>query len=158
MATKTIDTITVGDIEEHPVWRFRSGGDTTIEPILRLPCTTLNGRIVGTQVALVDGTIVWALLGNIDTTNHEFSKHFLTLSVEFEGDWFHLARYHDYDYDKRGPAQLSEFLRKPIDQIFPITYDIRPVFKGDFAALRGKIEKEPSVRLTRAEIIAMAVP
>ena len=158
MTKKTIDTISVGDIQSNPVWKFFSGGDMAIEPVKKTPCTTLNGRIVGTQVELADGTMVWALLGNIDTENPAFSKHFMTLSIESSGDWFHLARYHDYDYDERGPAKLSEWLNKPLDQVFPIAYDIRHVFHGESVALKGKFEREPSGKLTRAEIIAMAVP
>jgi hypothetical protein len=159
MATKTADALTVGDIVKHPVWRYRGSDDTAIEPVLRLPCTNLSGKLVGTQVALADGTTVWALLGNIDTASPELSKHFLTISIESNGQWFYLARYFDIGYDdESGPAQLSGFLKKPIGDIFPITFDIRRIFKRESAALRGKIEKEPSDRLTREEIIRMAVP
>lgn len=157
MTMKTIDTISVGDIEEHPVWQYHSGSDFAIKPVVKLPCTSLNGRIVGAQLTLADGTNVWALLGNIDTVNFEFLKHFMTLSVEHNGEWFHLARYHDYDFDKRGPVQISEFLGKSIDKIFPIFYNIQSIFKEKSPALSGKIEKEPIERLTRAEIIALAV-
>jgi hypothetical protein len=158
MNIKTIDTISVSDLQANPVWKFCKGGEAAIEPVKKMPCTTLNGRIVGTQVELADGTMAWALLGNIDTGNPAFSKHFLTLSVESNGDWFHLARYHDYDFDERGPAKLSEWLGKPVEQVFPIAYDIRHIVKGEFVTLKGKIEKEPSEKLTRAEIIALAVP
>lgn len=158
MIKTTIDTISVGDIQANTVWTFCSGGDLAIEPVKKIPCTTLNGRIVGTQVELADGTMVWALLGNINTENPAFSKHFITVSIESRGDWFHLARYHDFDYDERGPAKLSEWLNKPLEQVFPIAYDIRHAFNGESVALKGKIEREPSGKLTRAEIIAMAVP
>ena len=158
MTKKTIDTISVGDIQTNPVWKFCRGGEMVIEPVKKIPCTTLSGRIVGTQVELADGTMVWALLGNVDTENPAISKHFMTLSIESRGDWFHLARYHDYDYEEHGPAKLSEWLRKPLEQVFPIAYDIRHIFKGESVALKGKIEREPSEKLTRAEIIAMAVP
>ena len=157
MTKKTIDAISVGDIEVNPVWKFCSGGDMAIEPVKKIPCTTLNGRIVGTRVELADGTMVWALLGNIDTENPAFFEHFMTLSIESRGGWFHLARYHDYDYDERGPAKLSEWLNKPVEQVFPIAYDIRHVFNGESGALNGKIETEPNGKLTRAEIVAMAL-
>jgi len=158
MTARKIETLTVDDLMEHPVWRYRGTEGTAVEPVSRVPCTNLDGKHVGTQVALADGTTVWALLGNIDTTNPEFSKHFLTISVERNGKWFHLARYHDFDYKSRGPVQLSRFLRKTVDEIFPITFDVRSIFKGESPALRGQIEKEPSERLTREEIIRMAVP
>jgi hypothetical protein len=53
---------------------------------------------------------------------------------------------------------LSKFLEKPIDSVFPITFDVRHVFKGESSVLRGKIDKTPSERLTRAQVIALAVP
>jgi hypothetical protein len=156
MTKKTPDTLTVRDFQEHPVWRF-GRGDAVMVPVSRLPCTTLDGRIVGTRITLADATIMWGALGNIDVAKPDLTKHFLILSIEFNGAWFHLARYHDYDFNERGPVQLSEFLRKPIDQIFPITYDVRSVFKTESEALRGKIERESSEKFTRAELIAMAV-
>ena len=39
-----------------------------------------------------------------------------------------------------------------------MTFDIRHVFKGVSAALSGIIENVPREKLTRDEIIAMAVP
>jgi hypothetical protein len=39
---KTADILTVGDFQEHPVWRFGRGGDTVMVPVSRLPCTTLG--------------------------------------------------------------------------------------------------------------------
>ena len=158
MTQKTIETISVADIQANPVWKYSRHGDTAIQPVMKLPCKTLNGRIVGTQVELADGTTVWALLGNIDTENPAFSKHIMTVSIESCGNWFFLARYHDYDYNEHGPANLSEWLGKSLDQVFPITFDIQNLFIGKSAALKGTIEKEPSERLSRAEIIAMAIP
>jgi hypothetical protein len=101
---------------------------------------------------------VWSFLGNIDTSNPRLTEHFLTISIEFNGKWFHLARYHDYDFADRSPAKLATFLGKEVDSVFPISYDIRSFAEGEPYALTGTIEKEPQERLTRAEIIAMAVP
>ena len=129
-----------------------------IEAEKKIPCITLDGRIVGTQVKLADGTMFWATLGNIDTDNPAFSRHVIALSIESNGDWFHLARYHDFDYEERGPSQLAEWLRKPLEQVFPVAYDIQHLFNGESVALKGTIERDPGEKLTRAEIIAMAVP
>jgi hypothetical protein len=38
-----------------------------------------------------------------------------------------------------------------------VAYDLRRYAIGDAGALVGKIEKEPSEKLTRAELIALAV-
>jgi hypothetical protein len=53
---------------------------------------------------------------------------------------------------------LSHFLGLPVDDIFPIFFDVRMYAEGDPASLTGYIQKEPRERLSRAEIIALAVP
>lgn len=161
MVTKNIAQITVEDIKKHPVWRFvnkPNGTEMSVQPVKRLPCTTLVGRLVGATVILADETRAWALLGNIDAFNARLTEHFLTISIEHHKEWFHLARYHDFDYVERGPASLAKFLAKDIDDIFPIKYDLRPYATGEEGSLCGEIPKEPRERLSRAEVIALAVP
>jgi hypothetical protein len=97
-------------------------------------------------------------LGNVDSENARLNQHFLTISIERDGRWFHLARYHDRDYDSRGPQALAGFLGLKVDEIFPIAFDLRPVARGSPDALTGVVSKEPSERLSRAQIIALAVP
>src|SRR5262249_59029714 len=86
------------------------------------------------------------------------TTHFLTLSVERDGRWFHVARYHDFDYEERAPEKLAAFLGLAVNEVFPITYDLRPYANGDPRALHGMIPEAPAEKLTRAEIIALAVP
>jgi hypothetical protein len=114
--------------------------------------------IVGTEVRLANGNRVWALVGNVDTTNARLTEHFLTLSVERNGRWFALARYHDFDHTERGPEALANFLDLGIDEVFPIAFDLRAYAQGDGEALCGIVRREPRERLSHAEIIAMAVP
>jgi hypothetical protein len=68
------------------------------------------------------------------------------------------SRYHDLDYSEKGPNALADFLGLQIDQVFPISYDIRHAAIGNASVLMGTILKEPREKLTPAEIIAMAVP
>jgi hypothetical protein len=140
----------------HPVWRYKRG--TSVVPVRQVPVTKLTGKVVGVQVILANGEKVWALVGNVDTSNARATEHFLTLSVEREGLWFTLSRYHDFDYAENGPEALARFLGLRVDEVFPISYDIRQYAKGEPAALSGKIHSEPRERLSRAEIIGMAVP
>ena len=100
----------------------------------------------------------WALIGNIDSRNKRLNQHFVTISIERDGRWFHLARYHDHDYGSRGPEELARFLGRRVDEVFPIAYDVRAFAIGDADALTGVIAKDPLERLTRAQIIALAVP
>jgi len=158
---KAVDSLAVADLQAFPVWQYtgHEGVDETfVRPVKRTPVTSLAGKLIGTQVTLANSERVWALIGNVDPTNPQMTEHFLTLSVERNGRWFTLARYHDFDFVEHGPEALAQFLGLPVDEIFPITYDICQVAEGDEAALRGQIRKAPRERLSRSEIIAMAVP
>jgi hypothetical protein len=158
---KPVDSLRVLDLETYPVWRYanREGSDeTTVRPVKQVPVANLAGKVVGTQVQLANGEHIWALIGNVDAMNARLTEHFITLSVERNGRWFTLSRYHDFDYAENGPEALARFLGLPVDDVFPIVYDVRKYAKGDPAALAGQVCKEPRERLSRAEIIAMAVP
>jgi hypothetical protein len=158
---KPIDSLQVADLQAHPVWQYtnREGADETfVRPVKEAPVDDLAGKIVGTEVMLANGQRVWALIGNVDPTNAKLTQHFLTLSVERGGRWFMLARYHDFDYAEKGPEVLADFLRLSVEDVFPVRYDIRQYVKGKADALSGDIPREPRERLSRAEIIAMAVP
>lgn len=158
---KKVDSLQVADLQAHPVWQYtnREGSDETfVRPVKRVPIVSLSGKVIGTQVVLANGRRAWALIGNVDPTNARLTEHFITLSLEHKGRWFTLSRYHDFDYAENGPEALSRFLGLPIDDVFPIAYDIQEHAKGAAAALAGQIRREPRERLSRAEIIAMAVP
>lgn len=158
---KTIDSLTAQDIAESAVWKFsadRQDGELTLRPIRRLPVSNLTGKIVGTRATLANGTQVWAIFGNIDSDNPRLTEHFLTISVERDGAWFHLARYHDFDYEERGPLQLAGFLQLRVSEVFPISFDLRAYALGDPRALSGFVREEPVERLSLDEIIALAVP
>jgi hypothetical protein len=99
------------------------------------------------------GRTIWR--GNINPDDPRQTQHVLVLSIERNGEWFHLARYHDFDFDRRGPDALSRFLDLPIDEVFPISYDIRELAHGDPTALAGRVLKEPTERLSRSEIREM---
>jgi len=157
---KAVNSLTVADLQAFRVWQYVSHGgadETFVRPVKRTPVASLTGKVVGTQVALANGKHAWALIGNVDSTNPRMTEHFLTLSVERNGCWFTLARYHDFDYAASGPQTLAQFLGLTVDETFPIRYDIRREAKGDEAALRGEILKAPREQLSRSEIIAMAV-
>jgi hypothetical protein len=118
------------------------------------PSTT---GLVGAKVRLGNGLEVWGLFGNFDVTNPRATHHFLDISIERSGKWFHLARYFDVDFAARGPEALARYLGLGVDDVFPITVDVRRYVRGDSAALTAIVPKEPQERLTRAEITAMAV-
>ena len=159
MRVREVDQLRLSDLKRNPVWEYWAGGnDTKVRPVTEMPVSSLSGRIVGTEVLLANGTRVWALIGNVDVDNPRLTRHTITLSIERDGRWFHLARYHDFDFDCRGPEALARFLSFDVDAVFPISYDLRRYVKADPAAVVGEISKHPSERLSRAEIVAMAVP
>ena len=157
--SKSIETLTITDLRKFPVWEFTNDErEILVRSVKKTPVNHLRGRVVGTQVRLANGVTLWAILGNIDARDSTLNEHLLTLSVLRGNRRFSMARYHDIDREKRGPQQLAKFLGFPISQVFPITYDLRPICKGISSALVGKIEKEPTEKLTREQIIDLAVP
>jgi hypothetical protein len=159
-AAKTVESLQVSDFLRHPVWEFINDdriGETAVRPVEQLPVSHLKCGLVGVQVTLANASRVWALIGNVDVGNPRATEHFLTLSVEKNGQWFCLARYHDLDYPDRGPEALARFLGLPASEVFPITYDLRPYAEGNLAALMGEIRSEPREKLTEAELIDMAL-
>jgi hypothetical protein len=148
-------------LKAHPIWRFVED-DEPEEPYV-LPAgarrvTRFTGKIVGAEVTLSDGTRRWALFSNIDPDNPDLTEHFITLSLFVAGRWFHLARYHDIDATERGPRALAAALRRPIGKVFPIYYDLRPFVRNAPPWLEGAIRRSPRQKLTRSQIIALAVP
>jgi hypothetical protein len=158
---KPIDTLTTNDLATHRIWEYTDGptGDETwIRPVKGARVASLTGKFVATRITLENGERPWAMIGNVDLGNAKLTKHFLTVSVEHNGRWFHLARYHDHDYADRGPQQLANFLGTSIAAVFPISYDISNEVGRESEAAKGSIVADPEEKLTRAEIIALAVP
>jgi hypothetical protein len=157
---KPIESLTIADLMVAAVWQYanRDGpGETLVRAVKSIPVNSMTGKVIGTRVRLANGTQAWALIGNVDADDPRRTEHFLTLSVEREGKWFFLARYHDSNYADHGPQALSRFLDMTVDEVFPISFDVRQYAKGDPAALQGSIPAKPRAELSRAEIIAMAL-
>ncbi|MBL8866867.1 MAG: hypothetical protein JNK93_15025 [Planctomycetia bacterium] len=159
---RDIESLTSKDFAEFPIWRFTNSDrprETYVTPVRRLPAKNLSGCIVGCPLRLANGAVVPGNLGNLDPANVRLTEQFLTVSVfRSDGAIFHLARYHDFDATERGPAALAAFLGLSLKAVFPITYDVSAIVTGLPEVVRGTIPAEPHVRLTRAEIIALAVP
>jgi hypothetical protein len=130
---------------------------TLLDSFKRLPVSTLMGKLAGTRISLANGERLWALVGNLDARDDESNEYFVTLSIERSGGWFQLARYHDAGYDENGPEALARFLGLTVDDVFPISYDVREYVKGNPPLPAGIVLKEPRVRLTSSQLIAMAL-
>jgi hypothetical protein len=160
-APRPVDALTPTDLARTPVWEFVNDDsqldETYVRPVTGLPVDTLASRIAATQVALRNGRQVWATLGNVDLSAPRSTRHFLTLSLYIDDAWFHLARYHDFDAEERGPVALARLLGMPLSDVFPIEYDLSQVAVGNADVVRGTVLAEPSERLSRAELIALAI-
>jgi hypothetical protein len=159
---RSVDSLTPDDFAAHPVWRFTDSdtpNETYVAPVCRLPVSHLDGCIVGCSLRLANGERVIGIIGNLDPSNAKSTQHFLELSLfRSDGSLFHLARYHDFDIEKRGPAALAVFLGLPLTAVFPITYDVSKVVSGLSDCVQGSITVEPKERLTEQELIALAIP
>lgn len=126
-------------------------------PVISFPVSTLNNCIIGTKVQLRCGTEMWALLSNIDVHNPRSTEHFVTLSVLHQDEWIDLARYHDVDYGRRGPAYFAKALGLPPEDVFPITYDIpKTMVLGKRESLAREITQCPKQRLSPKELTDLA--
>src|SRR6202035_5363371 len=115
---KPAESLTVADFKANPVWEFLNDdeiGETMVQPVEKLPVESLDNRLIGTQVRLANGLQVWALIGNFDATHPRAIQHFLTLSIDRNGEWFYLARYHDIGFPAEGPEALARFLDLGVD-------------------------------------------
>lgn len=160
ISPKKVEALTVKDIDTHPVWRYLNDnqiGETAVQPVLHLPVNNLDGKVVGTRVKLSNREILWAFIGNMSVSSQELNEHFLTITILRDGERFAMARYHDPDYEKRGPKAMANFLGLQVDQVFPISYDLRQYVKGNPDVLVGEIRKEPRKKLTGDQLIAMVL-
>ncbi len=160
MKTRSLASLTPADLSASPVWEFSSfsNDDTLVRPLPVGTVQHLSGRLVACEIALANGESRWGLLGNLDPTAPELNEHFATLSVYEKGSWFHLARYHDPDYLDRGPAQLAEVLGLPLQSVFPISFDLANALPRHLGTVEGTFLAQPRRRLSREELIALAVP
>jgi hypothetical protein len=154
---KQTEDLEPADFAAHPVWEYVDPDDTLVRPVEALPVDSLDGRIVGTQLTLHNGSAVWGVLACMNLRSMRSNEHFIALWVERRGRWFDLARYHDVDWERRSPAKLAEFLGLPLDEVFPISYDISAVARGLPETVRGQIRAEPRERLTQDELIELAL-
>jgi hypothetical protein len=158
---KPFPLIQVSDLEKFPVWEDildDEADDPSAFPVTQMPVSSLERRFVAARVKLANGNLLWAMIFNLDVASPRKTDQFIQLRIERHGEWFWLARYWDVDYKRSGPKALATFLGLSVDEVFPITYDVREYVKVDSSALVGQVPKEPRERLPREEIIKMAVP
>lgn len=161
---KLLKQLTEADLEEYPVWCFvpppsgsDSEGEWALSPKKKLPVRNLDGCVVACKAKLNSGDLIWVLLSNVNLTRPELNQYIVEISFLMNGEWFELARYHDFDASERGIKQLTQFLNKKIEDIYPISYDISQFCIGDHRSLVGNIRYEPDPYLTRDEVIALTV-
>jgi hypothetical protein len=98
------------------------------------------------------------MLGNVDVNDARRTRLLLALSLFLpSGDWFHLARHFDHNYVEFGPSALAAALGLPLDQVFPIHYDLSNVLIGEAASIVAIVPAVPSEWITRGEAIRLAV-
>jgi hypothetical protein len=159
--TKKIEALEIDDFKTFPIWTLINDdaiGEISVTPVKKYPVKSTEGKIFGLEVYLANGRRLWAMIDNVDSVNSRSNEHFLSVSLSVDDKWISLARYHDIDYDQNGPQSLASLLNMPIDEVFPISYDLTLLAVGEKAALKGSILKEPEEKLSDAELIALAIP
>jgi hypothetical protein len=155
---KRVQDLTPEDLNMFPVWEYdldeeaSEGRDETwVRRVESYPVTDLANKVIGVLVTLHNGTRMVACMGNVALNSEVSTGEFLTLSLWYSGEWIDLARYFDVDYAERGPQALSRSLGLPVEQVFPITYNISEHAQGLDAVLRGSIGSVPEHRLSEDE-------
>jgi hypothetical protein len=156
---KPVASLAETDLAQSPVWEYFEDekGKVVAQPVSVIPVDSLQSRVVACKVRFRNGQEHWATISNIDLQNQRATSQFLLLSVVEEGQWFHLARYFDADYDERGPAGLARFLKLPVQEVFPISYDFGGLVACASIRTSGLIREEPDERLSRAELIRLSI-
>jgi hypothetical protein len=158
-----VDELTVADLERHPVWEYdvaneANHDETWVKPVDSLPLTDLSNRIVGTKAVLACKVPIPCILGNISLNDSRRTEQFLTVTIlGDDNDAFDLARYHDADYNRNGPSGLARFLKRTVEDVFPILYDISSVASGAPNVVKGMIPLAPVEKLTQKELIRLAI-
>jgi hypothetical protein len=155
---KIFISLQVADFKMYPVWELLLDDDAeevSVVPVEKLPVTSLDGRVVGTQFRLANEQLVWAAVSNLSTKDPQLNAHLMVARIERDGNWFNLDRYWDVTYPQWGPQALSKFLGLSIEEIFPISYDLTSYAIGNQEALIGRIYSEPRERLSDKEILGL---
>jgi len=159
---KPAGKLSISDFQRYPIWRYTnvdelSGDETIVAPIEVAPVVNLDSCVIGVPVTLNNGRKLWAMLCNIDLENDLATRQFLQLSLSLNDRWFHVARYFDIDFENRSPSRLADALGLPLNQIFPIVYDLTHLVSGSSEVLHSKVLAEPDVRLSREERMKLAL-
>lgn len=161
---KPLCELSPSDFAAHPVWEFandlesETADETYVRPVVRLPVDSLDNRLVGTPLILANGQERFAILGNVGLADPVSTEHLLCVTVfRPGGERFDLARYHDVDYPRRDAAALATFLGFPVEAVFPMRYDITGLARGRPDCVCRSIPAAPPSRLSREELIALAL-
>lgn len=76
--------LTPAHFSRFPVWSYINddlSGETTVQPVERLPAHDLDSCVAGCKVQLADGTLVWATLSNVDVRNALFTEQFISIDI-----------------------------------------------------------------------------
>jgi hypothetical protein len=158
MKAKPVAALSPKDLARHPVWEYDIGHETLpgrdetwVVPVKALPVTDLSNRIAFTALHLRNGQVLPGLLGSVYLQDAFRTQQFLGLSIWHENGWFHLVRRYGDEFAQMGPAALAARLTLPVEQVFPIAYDISGWAKGLPEVVRGEVPPEPEPRLSDAE-------
>lgn len=164
MKARQLFEVPVCELLRHAIWEFDLAhegmgeqDESWVIPVEELPVSSLLNRVVAAYVVLANAMRVPSVLSNVSLDSARATEQFVCLSVARDERWFHLARYFDVDYVSKGPEALAQFLSMPIDEVFPISYDLVGIVVGPSDVLKGEIRNEPRERLTDGERVALAL-
>jgi hypothetical protein len=147
------------DLKTTLVWLGSTSDrdETGIRPATRSSLKNIEGKIVACTFRLKNGIEFVGVMFNL-TDDVDLNAHLANAALLIDGRWFFLARYHDAELETHGPAALAARVKQPIGNVFPIAYEVLHQFNPPSPAQRGELLAKPKKKLTRVQIIALAVP
>jgi hypothetical protein len=144
---KRLSQLTPEDLQAHPVWELETPeeatppeNDSPIKPVAALPVESLASRVIGTAVVLRNGQTLPAMLTNIELADEAQTQRLLLVQVWHNGEWLRLARPFDPWFAKSGPRSFAKRLGLPVEEVFPMSYDISAHAQGSESVVKGKIK------------------
>jgi len=150
---KEVSALTPLDLRQYPVWEYvfdldrvpecdqDMPTDTSVTPVKELPVDDTGNCVIGTKVKLNNGTQEWAMLSGLTLPSPDgrTGTVFVHLFDQKRAEWADFPP-RDYPvYRADAPREVSALLGLAMEDVFPLSYDIRGLVAGPEQMLQGTI-------------------
>lgn len=146
--SKSIAKLTADDVAAVPVWKHKAADrllpgedESWVESVAALPVDDAFDHYFATQVKLADGSMETCIIGKTEPLHPELNEE-EQLFFFCRGARQHLWSNHSHwlKPEASNPVALAAFLGKSIEEVFPFSYDLSSVLRGDPLVLRRTVK------------------